>query len=75
MNDGPSISKADAAHIFDRFYKGEKGQSGIGMSLANEYVAVHHGQISVSPVEGGTLSRVVLPVPKKEKTCNKCLGG
>ena len=75
LNDGPSISKADAAHIFDRFYKGEKGQSGIGMSLANEYVAVHHGQISVSPVEGGTLSRVVLPVPKKEKTCNKCLGG
>ena len=75
LNDGPSISKADAAHIFDRFYKGEKGQSGIGMSLANEYVAVHHGQISVSPVEGSTLSRVVLPVPKKEKTCNKCLGG
>ena len=61
LNDGPSISKADAAHIFDRFYRGEKGQSGIGMSLANEYVAVHHGQISVSPVEGGTLSRVTLP--------------
>jgi len=61
LNDGPSISKADAAHIFDRFYKGEKGQSGIGMSLASEYVAVHHGQISVSPVEGGTLSRVTLP--------------
>jgi len=61
LNDGPSISKEDADHIFDRFFKGEKGQSGIGMSLANEYVALHHGKISVSPVEGGTLSQVALP--------------
>ena len=61
LNDGPSISKSGCRPHLRPLLQGRKGQSGIGMSLASEYVAAHHGQISVSPVEGGTLSRVTLP--------------
>ena len=34
INDGVPISDEEIAHIFDRFYKGDKGQTGLGMALA-----------------------------------------
>ena len=46
INDGVSISDEEIAHIFDRFYKGDKGQTGLGMALAQEYVNLHGGEIS-----------------------------
>ena len=32
INDGVPISDEEIAHIFDRFYKGDKGQTGLGMA-------------------------------------------
>ena len=46
-NDGTPISEEDAAHIFERFYKGDRGQSGIGMALAQEYIMLHGSRIEV----------------------------
>lgn len=46
INDGVPISDEEIAHIFDRFYKGDKGQTGLGMALAQEYVNLHGGEIS-----------------------------
>lgn len=46
-DDGKGVSPEDAKHIFERFYKGEKGQNGIGMALAYEYIRLHKGEITV----------------------------
>lgn len=59
-NDGTPISDEDIEHVFDRFYKGENGQNGIGMALAQEYVKLHGSQITVRAVEEGTVFEIVL---------------
>lgn len=59
-NDGQMISKEDTAHLFERFYKGNGGQTGIGMALSLEYVRLHHGDISVSVCDGNTVFEVML---------------
>lgn len=55
---GIGISDADKKHIFDRFYRAEKSRStkghfGLGLSIAHEIVAAHHGKISVKDNPGG----------------------
>lgn len=60
-NDGEPISREDAAHAFDRFYKGERGSTGIGMALAREYVRLHGGTLTVSVADGRTVFRIKLP--------------
>ncbi|MGT2807206.1 sensor histidine kinase [Streptococcus iniae] len=46
-NDGPPISQEDLPHIFDRFYKGTGGQTGIGLAMVQEIMKQHHGHVSV----------------------------
>lgn len=59
-NDGEPISKEDAEHIFERFYKGAGGQTGIGMALSREYIRLHNGTVSVSSLEGRTVFEILL---------------
>jgi signal transduction histidine kinase len=59
-NDGWLISEQDKAHLFERFYKGNKGQTGIGMALSLEYIRLHQGNISVSVCDGNTVFEVRL---------------
>ena len=59
-NDGQLISEQDMAHLFEQFYKGAGGQTGIGMALSLEYIRLHQGNISVSVHEGNTLFEVML---------------
>ncbi|MCI2063216.1 MAG: HAMP domain-containing histidine kinase [Eubacteriaceae bacterium] len=54
-NDGGNLSKENLEHIFDRFYIGEKGQTGIGMALAREIIVRHHWQISVKNKDDGIM--------------------
>lgn len=54
INDGVPISDEEIAHIFDRFYKGDKGQTGLGMALAQEYVNLHGGEISAAARDNRT---------------------
>jgi two-component system phosphate regulon sensor histidine kinase PhoR len=66
---GIGISEEDQAHIFERFYKADKsrtrsngGGSGLGLSIAQKIIEMHHGTIAVAskPGEGTTFS-VTLP--------------
>lgn len=67
---GIGISEDDQAHIFERFYKADRsrtrsnsGGSGLGLSIAQKIIELHHGTITVAskPGEGTTFS-VALPV-------------
>ena len=64
---GVGIPEEDKRHIFDRFYRAEKSRStkghfGLGLAIAYEIVASHHGTILVrdNPA-GGSIFTVRLP--------------
>lgn len=40
-NDGCNLSDDELAHIFERFYTGRNGNTGIGLSLAKELIELH----------------------------------
>ncbi|MFQ5598098.1 MAG: ATP-binding protein [Nitrospiria bacterium] len=71
IDSGPGIDPEDKPRVFDPFYQGKQSPggdlegTGIGLSLAKEYVMAHHGQIEI--VDGksnGTHLRVKLPIQK-----------
>ena len=66
---GIGIPAADQAHVFTRFWRGEKSRSratggaGIGLSIVRELVRAHGGVVEVRSVPGeGSLFRVTLPL-------------
>lgn len=68
QDSGVGIGKEDMAKIFDRFYKAnesrtrEEGSSGLGLSICQKIITLHHGEITVqSSPEKGTTFKVKLP--------------
>ncbi|XIE81830.1 sensor histidine kinase [Streptomyces sp. SBR177] len=66
---GTGIPAADLPHLFDRFWRADTsrgrttGGSGLGLSIARQIVADHHGTIEVASEPGvGTVFTVTLPV-------------
>ena len=65
---GKGIPDEDKADIFKRFYQSASNDSsqtgsGIGLHIANDYVRLHHGTISVSDnTPQGSIFKIVLPV-------------
>ena len=67
-DDGCGIPAADVPHIFERFYRVDKGRSrelggtGLGLSIVKHIVQLHGGQVSAHSVEGeGTRIEFTLP--------------
>lgn len=52
QDDGPGISQEDQKHIFERFYAGAGGATGIGLALALEIVRLHQGKITAANDQG-----------------------
>lgn len=66
-DNGQGITDKDKKHIFERFYQvaqpQEKTGSGIGLHIANEYVHLHNGSITVADnFPKGTVFTVKLPI-------------
>lgn len=67
---GKGISEEDQARIFDRFYRASSVQnqipgSGLGLSIAQRIVQVHHGTLTVRSRPGETTFQLVLPLEPK----------
>lgn len=61
-DDGDGFSDEDLLHIFDRFYKGKKAGTGLGMAIARQIVERHQGSLAVrNAAEGGAVFIVHLP--------------
>ena len=54
-NDGGELSENDTKNIFDRFYIGKNGSTGIGLALTKEIVSRHGWKIGVENRSGGPL--------------------
>jgi signal transduction histidine kinase len=75
-DDGDGINPNDMPHLFDRFYKGQKGNHGLGLAIAKAIVISHNGVISArnkpsytDPVSGsekcgGAVFDISLPINK-----------
>jgi PAS domain S-box-containing protein len=67
VDDGPGISAADQARIFERFYRAESAAnakgSGLGLPIARALMELHGGRIWVESKLGqGAAFRVALPL-------------
>ncbi len=75
MNTGECISKEDAKHVFDRFYRTDGARQnkdsqsfGLGLSIAAATVKAHCGEINCHGIENkGTVFDVYLPPLKLRK--------
>lgn len=69
---GQGISDADKLKVFERFYQTADNDpsvagSGIGLSLVQEYVKLHQGEVTVEDnTPCGTLFRVTIPIRRLE---------
>ncbi|MDD4615289.1 MAG: HAMP domain-containing sensor histidine kinase, partial [Caldisericia bacterium] len=53
-NDGGPIPQKDVFHVFERFYKGTKGNYGIGLSIVKAIVEEYNGTISIASTQQTT---------------------
>jgi len=67
-DDGTGIAEEDLPHIFERFYKGRGGVTGLGLSITQEAVRRHRGSIAVSSKYGNTVFTVTLPIHSTQKS-------
>lgn len=76
MNTGEAVSKEEAQHVFDRFYRTDgarrnedKQSFGLGLSIAAATVQAHGGTITCQGIQGkGTVFTVLLPIAKMKKS-------
>ncbi len=72
-DNGPGIPAADLAHVFERFYRVEKGRSretggtGLGLSIVKHIVQLHSGRVCAESHEGQGLT-ILLRLPRSQKT-------
>ncbi len=64
QDDGDGIAEEDLPHIFDRFYMGKSGKSGIGLALTKEIVHLHRGTIRAYNGDSGAVFEISFPVSR-----------
>jgi two-component system OmpR family sensor kinase len=75
-DDGPGLRPADAARVFDRFFRGDHsrtrrtGGSGLGLAIARSIVEAHHGTITLDTTPGHGC-RFVITLPHRDAGANQ----
>ena len=64
QDDGDGIAEEDLPHIFDRFYMGKNGKSGIGLALTREIIHLHKGTIRARNGDTGAVFEISIPVSR-----------
>ena len=61
-DDGPGFDNQELPNIFDRFYKGKKGNFGLGLAISKNIIEKHNGKITAKNSESGALFIIELPI-------------
>jgi len=61
-DDGPGFDNYELPNIFDRFYKGKKGNFGLGLSISKNIIEKHNGKITARNSKSGALFVIELPI-------------
>ena len=69
-DEGPGIDPAEAARVFDRFFRGSAGSSapggtGLGLAIVRDLAARWGGTVKLEPVESGTSIAVRFPAARQ----------
>ncbi len=74
LDEGDGIPPGDLEHIFDKFYRAEKGDrvragTGLGLAISRGFVEALHGKITAAnrPDRPGAVFAITLPVPPASK--------
>lgn len=59
-DDGPGFDINDLPHIFDRFYKGKKGNFGLGLAISKNIIERHNGKITAENSPKGAIFTIEL---------------
>ena len=63
-DDGPGFENTELPNIFERFYKGKKGNCGLGLSISKNVIEKLNGKISARNSNSGALFIIELPIYK-----------
>lgn len=61
-DDGPGFESEELPVIFQRFYKGRKGNSGLGLAISKTVIEKHNGSVSAVNTCKGALFLIELPL-------------
>jgi signal transduction histidine kinase len=61
-DDGPGFESTELPNIFERFYKGSKGNFGLGLAISKNVIEKHNGKITAENSEYGALFQIDLPI-------------
>jgi len=62
MDDGKGFQNGEENKVFERFYKGEKGGTGIGLAITKAIVTGHNGRIEAyNALPNGAAFKIILP--------------
>lgn len=61
-NDGSKIDPKDLPHLFDRFYKGHLGNTGLGLAITKDIITSLKGTVRGENLESGVQFIIELPI-------------
>lgn len=62
-DDGKGFNEMDLAHVFERFYKGDDGDNGLGLAITNTIIKKHNGVIVASnSIDKGAKYTITIPI-------------
>jgi len=62
-DDGKGFSEKDIPYVFERFYKGDKGENGLGLSITRTIIEKNNGNISISNRKDGMGAIYIIKQP------------
>ena len=66
IDNGPGIPEAIRQRIFYPLVSGREGGSGLGLTLAQNFISQHHGSVNFESIPGRTIFSILLPIQEKD---------
>jgi len=62
INDGKRVDEKDLPYLFERFYKSEDGNTGLGLAITKEIIIRFNGHVTVENLEKAVCFTIELPI-------------